>query len=73
MRRWRTWCRNTRRFCRILDEFFGKGIPNDDIDLKGFREAIFLQFSTALFIPAEQLAQLRRGELTIDEEKKQQY
>ena len=47
----------------IIDEFFAKGIPHDEIDLKGFREAIFLQFSTVLFLTPEQLAKFKDNEL----------
>ena len=47
----------------ILDEFFGKELQHDEIDLKGFREAIFLQFSTALFITPEQIATFKNDEL----------
>ena len=47
----------------ILDEFFGKGMPHDEIDLKSFREAVFMQFSTALFITQEQLGQFKDDEV----------
>jgi len=47
----------------ILDEFFAKGISHDEIDLKGFREAIFLQFSTVLFLTPDQLAKFKDNEL----------
>ncbi|MBN2108750.1 MAG: SEC-C domain-containing protein, partial [Deltaproteobacteria bacterium] len=49
----------------LLDEFFAKGIPQDEIDLKGFREAVFLQFSTTLTLTPEQLARFKDNELDL--------
>ncbi len=47
----------------ILDGFFSAEMSHDEIDLKGFREAIFLQFSTVLHLTQEQLAGLKDDKL----------
>jgi preprotein translocase subunit SecA len=47
----------------IVYNFFRDDIPHDEIDTKGFKEAVFRQFSTPLWKSAEELQQYKAEDL----------
>jgi preprotein translocase subunit SecA len=57
----------------LVDNFLHKDIHPDDVDVKGFKEAVFRQFSTPLRQSAEEISKLNPDDalqLIIDETKK---
>jgi preprotein translocase subunit SecA len=47
----------------ICDEYFHEGIAPEEIDIKGFKEAVFKQFATPLWNTAEELITAKPEEL----------
>ena len=47
----------------LVFEYFREEIPPEEIDVKGFKEAVFRHFTTALWMPPEELLQLKNEEL----------
>ncbi len=47
----------------FIDGFFNPDIPPEEIDMKGFKEAVFMQFSTPLWTSDEELLQMKNEEL----------
>ncbi len=57
----------------LVDTFYTKDIHPDDMDVRGFKEAVFRQFSLPLWQPAEEIKKLTGDDaeqLIIDEAKK---
>ncbi len=47
----------------LCDEYFAEGIPPEEIDIKGFKEAVFRHFATPLWNPPEELIKAKPEEL----------
>ncbi len=47
----------------LCDEYFAEGIAPDEIDVKGFKEAVFRHFATPLWKPADELIGAKPDEL----------
>ncbi len=47
----------------IVFNFFREDIPPDEIDIKGFKEAILMQFATAIWLSADELLKYKVEEL----------
>ncbi|MFC1592071.1 SEC-C metal-binding domain-containing protein [Thermodesulfobacteriota bacterium] len=47
----------------LVDSYFGEQIPVDEIDVKGFKEAVFMQFSTPLWFAPEELIKQKNEDL----------
>ena len=47
----------------IIFNYFREDIPANEIDIRGFKEAILLQFSTALWLSSEKLIEFKQDEL----------
>ncbi len=61
------------RVVDIVDSYFGEHIPPDEINVKGFKEAVFMQFCTALRQSHEDIAAMKTEDLeqhVLDEVKK---
>ena len=57
----------------LVDTFYTKDIHPDDMDVRGFKEAVFRQFSIPLWQPAEEIRKLTGDDaeqLILDEAKK---
>ncbi|MEI6126409.1 MAG: preprotein translocase subunit SecA [Pseudomonadota bacterium] len=47
----------------ILADFFGQNVSADEIDLKGFKEAVFRQFTTPLWLTSGELEKFKNDDL----------
>jgi preprotein translocase subunit SecA len=48
---------------QILDAYFGEHTTPDEVDLRGFKEAVFRQFTTALWLAPAEIAKMKPDEL----------